>query len=105
VRTHLVEFVLREDDFRNEMMRTIPPKYWVAPALSSNDDCLEPMQFGGIKALGIQKPWAPPRSYGLVARLDASGEVMESLHSRVGGRYHGVTAAIETAQGLVGIAR
>ncbi len=59
------------------------------------------MQTGGIKALGIQKPWAPPRSYGLLARLDADGEVEETLHSRVGGRYHGITAAIETAQGVV----
>jgi hypothetical protein len=32
VRTHLVEFVLREDDFREEMMRTISKQYWVAPA-------------------------------------------------------------------------
>jgi sugar lactone lactonase YvrE len=101
VRTHLVEFVLREDDFREEMMRTIPPEYWVAPALATTGDCLEPMQTGGIKALGIQKPWAPPRSYGLLARLDADGEVVETLHSRVGGRYHGITAAIETAQGFV----
>ena len=101
MRTHLVEFVLREDDFREEMMRTIPPEYWVAPALATTGDCLEPMQTGGIKALGIQKPWAPPRSYGLLARLDADGEVVETLHSRVGGRCHGITAAIETAQGLV----
>jgi sugar lactone lactonase YvrE len=101
VRTHLIEFVLREDDFRQEMMRTIPREYWVAPALSNSGDCLEPMQFGGIKALGIQKPWAPPRSYGLLARLDGNGEAVESLHSRVGGRYHGITAAIETAQGVV----
>jgi uncharacterized protein (AIM24 family) len=27
--------------------------------------------------------------------------VVETLHSRVGGRHHGITAAIETAQGLV----
>ena len=101
VRTHLVEFVLREDDFRDEMMRTIPPAYWIAPRLPARGDCLEPMQLGGLKALGIEKPWAPPRSYGLLARLDADGEVVETLHSRVGGRYHGITAAIETAQGLV----
>jgi len=101
VRTHLIEFVLREDDFREEMMRTIPPAYWIAPALATSGDCLEPMQTGGIKALGIQKPWAPPRYYGLVARFDAHGEAEETLHSRVGGRYHGVTAAIETAQGIV----
>jgi hypothetical protein len=101
LRTHLVEFVLREDDFRNEMMRTVAPQYWIAPALATTGDALEPMQSGGIKALGIQKPWAPPRSYGLVARLDAEGEITDSLHSRVGGRYHGITAARDAAQGLV----
>ncbi len=105
VRTHLIEFVLREDDFREEMMRVIPREYWVAPAFANGGDCLEPMQFGGIKALGIQKPWAPPRSYGLVARLNPNGEVVETLHSRVGGRYHGVTAAIETAQGVVVVSK
>jgi sugar lactone lactonase YvrE len=105
VRTHLVEFVLREDDFRREMMRTIPQAYWVSPALSSGSDCLEPLQVGGLRALGIEKPWAPPRSYGLLARLDSDGEVVETLHSRVGGRYHGITAAIETAQGAVVISK
>ena len=60
LRTHLIEFVLREDDFREEMMRTIAPQYWIAPALATSGDALEPMQSGSIKALGIQKPWAPP---------------------------------------------
>jgi sugar lactone lactonase YvrE len=101
VRTHLVEFVLREDDFREEMMRTIDPALWVAPALATSGHCLEPMQFGSIKALGIQKPWAPPRSYGLLVRIDEDGDPVLSLHSRVGGHHHGITAACETAQGLV----
>jgi len=101
VRTHLVEFVLKEDDFRYEMMRTIPQPYWIAPVISSTRDCLEPLQLGGLRALGIEKPWAPPRSYGLLARLNADGEVVETLHSRVGGKNHGITAAIETAQGVV----
>ncbi|HYM02366.1 MAG TPA: hypothetical protein VET85_05420, partial [Stellaceae bacterium] len=98
---HLIEFVLREDDFRNEMMQTVAPDYWIGPALSTSGDALEPMQSGSIKALGIQKPWAPPRSYGLVARVSEDGDFLESLHSRVGGRYHGITAARDTAQGLV----
>ena len=85
VRTHLVEFVLREDDYRAEMMQTIPRDVWIAPALATSNDCHEPMQFGAIKALGIEKPWAPPRSYGLLVRLDEEGDAMESLHSRVGG--------------------
>lgn len=101
VRTHLVEFVLREDDFRKEMMRTVPRPYWIAPVISSTRDCLEPLQLGGLRALGIEKPWAPPRSYGLLARLDAESEVVETLHSRVGGKNHGITAAIETAEGVV----
>ena len=101
VRTHLVEFVLREDDYRDEMIRTMPPSLWVAPALSTSNHCHEPMQFGSIKALGIEKPWAPPRSYGLVVRFDEHGEPLESLHSRVGGRYHGITAVRHVAQGLV----
>jgi hypothetical protein len=59
------------------------------------------MQFGSIKALGIQKPWAPPRSYGLLVRIDEAGDPVQSLHSRVGGHHHGIIAACETAQGLV----
>jgi sugar lactone lactonase YvrE len=105
LRTHLIEFVLKEDDFRQEMLATVPPNHWVAPALSSGDDCLEPMQIGSVKALGIQKPWAPPRSYGLLAHIDEDGEVTGSLHSRVGGRYHGITAACETAQGIVVVSK
>ncbi len=101
VRTHLVEFVLKEDDFRYEMMRTIPRPYWIAPIISSTRDSLEPLQLGGLRALGVEKPWAPPRSYGLLARLDADGEVIETLHSRVGGKNHGITDAVETAQGVV----
>jgi sugar lactone lactonase YvrE len=100
-RTHLIEFVLKEDDFRKEMIATMPPDYWIAPAYAGGSDCLEPMQIGGVKALGIQKPWAPPRSYGLLVHLDANGEVANSIHSRAGGRFHGITGACMTPQGLV----
>jgi hypothetical protein len=104
-RTHLIEFVLKEDDYREEMMATMPPDFWVAPAYAGGSDCLEPMQIGQVKALGIQKPWAPPRSYGLVVHLDAEGEPVDSLHSRAGGRFHGVTGAVATPQGAVIAAR
>ena len=33
------------------------------------------------------------------------GEVIETLHSRVGGQNHGITAAIETAQALVVVSK
>jgi hypothetical protein len=41
----------------------------------------------------------------LAARLGDDGEVAETLHSRVGGRYHGITAAIETVHGVVIISK
>ncbi|MFL6839160.1 MAG: SMP-30/gluconolactonase/LRE family protein [Bradyrhizobium sp.] len=104
-RTHLIEFVLKEDDFRDEMMRIMPENYWIAPALAGGSDCLEPMQIGSVKALGIQKPWAPPRSYGLLVHLDAEGEAIDSLHSRAGGRFHGITGACRAPQGVVIAAR
>jgi sugar lactone lactonase YvrE len=104
-RTHLIEFVLKEDDFRQEMIASMPADYWIAPAYAGGSDCLEPMQIGGVKALGIQKPWAPPRSYGLLVHLDANGEPTSSIHSRAGGRFHGITAACATPQGTVIAAR
>ena len=50
-------------------------------------------------------PWAPPRSYGLYAHVDDEGEIVESLHSRAGGLYHGVTAACDMPQGTVIVAK
>ena len=94
-RTQLLEFVLREDDYRNEMMRTVEPRYWIAPALSSGDDFREPLQIGSVRQMGILKPWAPPRSYGLVVRLGEDLRPQYSLHSRVGGVHHGIVAAAE----------
>jgi hypothetical protein len=92
LRTQLTEFVLRERGFCEEMMQTVPPELWIGPALDGRLHPREPTQIGRIKKLGIQKPWAPPRSYGLVARLDARGEATETLHSRVDGQVHGVMA-------------
>ena len=92
LRTQLVELVLEEDKYRREMMATIDPSLWIAPSLRATGGYLEPLQGGAIRKLGIIKPWAPARSYGLVARLSTDGEALESLHSRVGGRHHGITS-------------
>jgi Strictosidine synthase/Strictosidine synthase-like, N-terminal len=92
VRTQLIEFVLQEREFCEAMMKTVPRELWIGPTLDGRFNYREPTQIGRIKKLGIQKPWAPPRSYGLVARLDADGDAIESLHSRVDGRIHGVTS-------------
>ena len=99
-RTQLLEFILRERDFREEMMRTVDPKYWYAPSLLSGKDFLEPQQTAGVMQMGIVKPWAPPRSYGIVIRLDANLQPLYSLHSRVGGRHHGVVAVAEHGDDL-----
>ncbi|ESS15081.1 hypothetical protein MOLA814_00656 [Betaproteobacteria bacterium MOLA814] len=95
LRTQLVEFVLREHTFRKRMMAEIEPQYWIAPALNSGNTFLEPMQGAHLKMMGVVKPWAPPRSYGLVIRLNASGDIVYSMHSRFDGKNHGVVAAVE----------
>ncbi len=102
LRTQLTEFVLREHGFRRRMMAEVPPHLWVGPTLGGSFDYREPTQIGRIKKLGIQKPWAPPRSYGLVARLDQSGRAIDSFHSRTSGKFHGVTSvAVDRGRVLV----
>jgi len=104
-RTQLIEFVLREPAYRRRMMAEIEPAYWVAPRLRSGFSFKEPMQGAHIKTMGVIKPWAPPRSYGLVIRLGEDGKPLYSLHSRVDGINHGVVAALELGGDLVLIAK
>ncbi len=104
-RTLLVEFVLRERAFRRRMMAEIEPRYWIAPRLRSGNSFKEPMQGAHIRTMGVAKPWAPPRSYGIVIRLGADGAPLYSLHSRVDGVNHGVVAAIEVNGDLIMIAK
>jgi Strictosidine synthase len=104
-RSLLVEFVLRETAFRKRMMAEIEPRYWIAPCLRSDNSFKEPMQGAHIKTMGVVKPWAPPRSYGLVIRLDADGAPLYSLHSRVDGVNHGIASAIEVNGDLIMIAK
>ena len=104
-RSLLIEFVLREPAFRRRMMAEIEPKYWIVPRLRSGDSFKEPMQGAHIKTMGVVKPWAPPRSYGLVIRLDASGAPLYSLHSRVDGINHGIVSAIEFNGNLFALAK
>jgi len=88
--------VLRENRYRKLMMRQIDPQFWVAPTLrSSSKAFLEPLQAGGVKQLGIMKPWSPVRSYGMVIRLDDNFRPVASLHSRADGTRHGITSCIE----------
>ena len=77
------------------MMATVAPAYWIAPSLSSGKSFKEPLQAGGVIRLGIHKPWAPTRSYGLVARLDEQFQPVWSAHSRADGVRHGITSIAE----------
>ena len=99
-RTQLVEFVLREPAYRQRMLKEIDPRYWIAPALASGLSFLEPLQGAGVKQMGVLKPWAPPRSYGLVLRVADDGRVLSSLHSQVDGHHHGITAVLEHGAAL-----
>lgn len=105
LRSQLTEFVLRERRFRERMMEAVPPELWIGPTLGGRFDVREPTQIGRIKKLGIQKPWAPARSYGLVARLDESGYAAESLHSRSSGTLHGITGAVQQGDRLLAVSK
>lgn len=100
-RNRLIEFVLLEDAYRRDMMREVPRDFWIAPALSSARSFLEPLQCGGVKTMGIHKPWSPSRSYGLVARLDGALQPIQSFHSRANGSRHGITSVLERPGRLI----
>lgn len=100
-RSQLVEFVLREDDYRGAMMEEVPEPLWIAPSMSAPQTFREPLQGGGLKHLGIVKPWAPTRSYGLVLKLDGAFQPVFSMHSRADGRRHGITSCLEAGGRLL----
>ncbi|QND63745.1 hypothetical protein HB777_07420 [Mesorhizobium loti] len=102
-RNRLIEFVLQETHYRQDMLSQVSPAYWIAPALASSRSFLEPLQCGGIRTMGIHKPWSPSRSYGLVVRLDQKMQPQFSLHSRANGTRHGICSVVEK-DGLLFIA-
>jgi sugar lactone lactonase YvrE len=104
-RSQLVELVLREPRYRRRMLAEVPQPYWVAPTLRSGRSFYEPLQGGGVKHLGILKPWAPAMSAGLCVRLDAAFQPNASLHSRADGRTHGITSVVERGDTVLAAAR
>lgn len=101
VRNQLVEFILREKEYRLRMINEVPEPFWMAPALSGAGKFEEPLQGSGLKQMGILKPWAATRSYGLVVRCDAAMQPMSSYHSRADGVIHGVTSVCEDRSDLL----
>lgn len=104
-RNQLVEFILREDQYRQRMIAEIDPRYWVAPSYRSGRSFYEPLQGGGVKHLGILKPWAPTLSFGMVVLLDESGLPIDSFQSRADGMTHGVTSAVMDGDTLYAAAK
>jgi hypothetical protein len=104
-RNRLIEFVLIEDDYRADMMREIEDRHWIAPSLSPSRSFLEPLQNGGVRVMGIHKPWSPTRSYGLVVGLDDRLQPVSSFHSRANGTRHGVTSVIALGHDIIAAAK
>lgn len=100
-RNQIIEFIQREPDFLARMIDTIDEAYWAAPSLSPSQTFLEPLQGGAQKQLGMLKPWAPTRSYGLIVRLNENFRPVGSAHSRADGLRHGVFTCLPTSTGVV----
>lgn len=94
-RRQLTELVLSDDDYRLEMMATIPPDAWIGPDFADTGDGEQPLQAGSVRQMGIMKPWAPSRAYGLVLRLDRDMKPIASYHSRANGKMHGIASVVE----------
>ena len=103
-RNRLIELVLQETHYRFDMMESVPREFWIAPAMASGQSFLEPLQCGGIRVMGVHKPWSPSRSYGLAVRLGPDMAPRFSVHSRANGHRHGTCAAIESTDGRVLVA-
>jgi hypothetical protein len=99
-RRQLTEMVLREDDYRKEMIATIEPSDWIGPELSVRGGADQPLQMGSVRQMGVLKPWAPSRSYGLIAKCDAKMKPTATLHSRADGARHGTTSVAEQGANL-----
>lgn len=104
-RSQLVEFILRERAYRTRMMAQVPEPYWVAPSYRSGRSFYESLQGGGVKQLGMLKPWAPSMSIGLCVKLDPAFQPRSSLQSRADGKTHGVTSTVELKGDLFVAAR
>lgn len=101
VRNQLVEFILREKGYRLRMIAEVPEDFWMAPALASSGRFEEPLQGSGLKQMGMLKPWAATRSYGLVVRCDGAMQPLRGYHSRADGVIHGVTSVCEDRDDLL----
>ncbi|TFC80532.1 hypothetical protein E3O45_02025 [Cryobacterium sp. TMS1-20-1] len=104
-RSALVDFVMKEERYKEEMIRTLEARAWVAPQLRTLHHPVEQVQGGELLVFGQMKPWAPTRSYGLIARLDENGRALYSHHSRANGSRHGIVRSVEDGDRLWVVSR
>jgi hypothetical protein len=90
-RNRMTELALDEPKFIDRMVKTLPEDQWLVPRLDQESPFTESPQLGAMRTHGDIKPWAPVRAYGLVFRMEASGRIDWSAHSRANGERHGVT--------------
>ena len=105
VRNRATELILDEPGLCQDLISEVAEGEWPVPRLRQENLYREPMQLGQLRVLGVLKPWAPARSYGLVFLLGRDGRVQRSFHSRVGGTRHGVTGIVEDGDRLIVAAR
>lgn len=104
MRNRATELVLEEAELRDAMTASSEPTSWLLPQLGIENEYRTPLQVGQIRVLGEIKPWAPPRTYGLVLRFTQRGQIIESAHSRADGERHGATAVIASPRGTTWVA-
>lgn len=104
MRNRATELLLEEPKLLEEMMAQMEPDAWLVPRLVVENPYRAPLQVGQIRVLGEIKPWAPPRSYGLVFDIGTRGEVVSSAHSRTDGSMHGVTGVVRLPDGATVVA-
>lgn len=101
VRNRATELVLDEPALCRDLVMTVHEGEWPLPRLRMENPYRDPLQLGQLRVLGVLKPWAPPRSYGLVVFLGSDGRIHRSFHSRVDGSRHGVTGVFSRGSQLV----
>lgn len=101
MRTHLVDLVLRDEQFKSRMIDEVAPEFWICPDLERKGTPWEPLQLGTVKHLGVTKPWAPPLVYGLAVMFDGNGVATRSWHARAGSLRSGVTCVASYGDELI----
>lgn len=105
VRNRVTALFLDEPELLDDMVETINQDEWFIPRLRSDNPYTDPLQMGQLRVLGVVKPWAPPRSYGVAFRIDNNDRISESVHSRADGRCHGITSVATSGARVLAAAR